>query len=29
MCLDGRVDEEHMYTPGGDAGEFIIALKAY
>ena len=29
MCLDGRAKTENMYTPGGDAGEFILALIVY
>ena len=28
-CLDGRNQEDVMATPGGDAGEFILALIVY
>jgi len=28
-CLDGRVRQEVLGTPGGDAGEFILALLVY
>ena len=28
-CLDGRVNKEILGTPGGDAGEFILALETY
>jgi len=29
MCLDDRVDEPSLVTPGGDLGEFILALASY
>jgi hypothetical protein len=29
QCLDDRVAEPSMYTPGGDLGEFILALSSY
>lgn len=25
-CMDGRIDEKILGTPGGDAGEFVLAL---
>jgi hypothetical protein len=28
-CLDGRVREDALFTPGGDAGEFISGLLVY
>merc|ERR1712032_429975 len=28
-CVDGRIAKETLSTPGGDAGEFILALHAY
>ena len=28
-CVDGRVDNEALSTPGGDAGEFLLALHTY
>ena len=27
--LDGRIDGEYFGTPGGDSGEFILALQIY
>lgn len=27
--LDGRVQDAYLATPGGDAGEFILALQIY
>lgn len=27
--LDGRITGEYLATPGGDAGEFILALQIY
>mmetsp|Transcript_126597 Transcript_126597/g.200745 ORF Transcript_126597/g.200745 Transcript_126597/m.200745 type:complete len:401 (+) Transcript_126597:81-1283(+) len=29
QCLDDRVAEASIYTPGGDLGEFILALSSY
>lgn len=29
MCLDDRVTEPSLVTPGGDLGEFILALSTY
>jgi len=29
MCVDGRVPFQSINTPGGDAGEFILALHTY
>jgi len=29
MCMDGRTNQPRLYTPGGDAGEFILALLVY
>lgn len=29
QCVDGRNTRAGIYTPGGDAGEFIIALMVY
>jgi hypothetical protein len=28
-CLDGRTRSEGMFTPGGDAGEFILGLLVF
>jgi len=28
-CMDGRVNNASLGTPGGDAGEFILALYIY
>jgi len=28
-CLDGRTENAVLATPGGDAGEFILALHVY
>lgn len=28
-CLDGRIKDPILGTPGGDAGEFILALHVY
>jgi hypothetical protein len=28
-CLDGRINKPILGTPGGDAGEFILALNVY
>lgn len=28
-CMDGRIQKEGLSTPGGDAGEFILALHVY
>jgi len=28
-CLDGRVDKSVLGVPGGDSGEFILALHVY
>jgi hypothetical protein len=27
--IDGRINGEYLATPGGDAGEFILALQVY
>jgi hypothetical protein len=27
--LDGRIKEKGLFTPGGDAGEFILALQVF
>merc|ERR1719326_1126449 len=29
MCLDDRVTEPSIFTPGGDLGEFVLALSSY
>merc|ERR1719326_2741683 len=29
MCLDDRVTKPSLFTPGGDLGEFILALSSY
>lgn len=29
MCLDDRVTQPSLFTPGGDLGEFILALSSY
>jgi len=29
MCVDGRSKTNNMYSPGGDAGEFLLALIVY
>jgi len=29
MCLDDRVEEPSLGTPGGDLGEFVLALSSY
>lgn len=28
-CVDGRVSYDSLSTPGGDAGEFLLALHTY
>ena len=28
-CMDGRTKGKQLYTPGGDAGEFILSLFVY
>lgn len=28
-CVDGRVTKQSLSTPGGDAGEFLLALHTY
>ena len=28
-CVDGRVASEQLSTPGGDAGEFLLAMHTY
>lgn len=27
--IDGRISDAYLATPGGDAGEFILALQIY
>jgi hypothetical protein len=27
--MDGRIKEHGLFTPGGDVGEFILALQVY
>jgi hypothetical protein len=27
--IDGRITELSLFTPGGDAGEFILALQIF
>merc|ERR1719230_26427 len=29
LCLDDRIAEPALFTPGGDLGEFILALASY
>merc|ERR1719197_1121647 len=29
MCLDDRVTQPSLFTPGGDLGEFVLALSSY
>ena len=29
FCMDGRTNQPRLYTPGGDSGEFVLALLVY